>query len=493
MIAQNFFFVISLILTFLFFLYGFNEYYLLIASRRYKPPKIREVQELPPVSIQIPIYNEKYVVKRVIAACARMAETYGVDKVNILILDDSDDDTRAEIDSIVADCRAHQCQMEVLRRPTREGFKAGALRAALARTPEEFIAIFDADFIPPPDFLSLIVPHLLQDERLAIVQSRWGHLNREYSSLTRGAAILMDIHFMIEQSGRYADELFQNFNGSGGILRKSAILQAGGWQADTLAEDLDLSYRMQMLGYRVLYLKDIICPGEIPPTLPTLKMQQSRWACGSLRTARKILPSLLRDKSISFKKRLQSVIHLTGYLIHPLMAIAFISACLSTFFSLNTLTARQAPALTIQNTIWLVLLPLIVLCTLAPWVAAIITLREQKWPLWKNLQALGLLFLIGFGSSLNNSLGAAKALFTNRNYEWTRTPKYADLQDRSGWRERKYKIKSEYVWLLELTFAGLGLLSIGFSLLQSNFAVLLILVPFTIAYMFISIQTVLQT
>ena len=235
-----------------------------------------------------------------------MAEVYGIDKVSILILDDSDDDTASEIDNVVDEYVRANFHIRVIRRGNRQGFKAGALQSALEKTPEDFIAIFDADFAPPEDFLVRTLPHFAQDELLGIVQSCWAHLNRDFNFLTRGTAILMDMHFIIEQSGRYAAGLFQNFNGSGGVLRKNSILKAGGWQADTLAEDLDLSYRMQLLGYRVLYLKDLRTPGEIPPTLPNHKQQQSRWACGSLRTARKILPMILPNREISVRLRISS-------------------------------------------------------------------------------------------------------------------------------------------------------------------------------------------
>ncbi len=211
MLIQSIFFILSLILTLLFFLYGFNHYFLLISARRYVAPVLSESPgNLPSVSIHLPIYNEKYVVRRIIAACTRMAEVYGIDRVNILILDDSDDDTVSEIDSVVEEYGKDHFHIEVVRRGNRQGFKAGALQAALERTPEDFIAIFDADFLPPADFLIRTLPYFVQDERLGIVQSSWGHLNRNFNFLTKATAILMDIHFIIEQAGRYAAGLFQN-------------------------------------------------------------------------------------------------------------------------------------------------------------------------------------------------------------------------------------------------------------------------------------------
>jgi cellulose synthase/poly-beta-1,6-N-acetylglucosamine synthase-like glycosyltransferase len=510
MFIQSIFFFLSLVLTLLFFLYGFNHYFLLNAARHYVPPVLADSADDPPaVSIHLPIYNEKYVVRRLVAACTRMAEVYGIDRVNILILDDSDDDTALEINHVVDEYVKANFRIQVVRRGNRQGFKAGALQFALEKTPEDFIAIFDADFVPPADFLLRTLPYIVQDEHLGIVQSRWGHLNRDFNFLTKSTAILMDIHFIIEQTGRYAAGLFQNFNGSGGVLRKKAILKAGGWQADTLAEDLDLSYRMQLLGYRVLYLKNLQTPGEIPPTMPNHKQQQSRWACGSLRTARKILPMILPKREISVRQRFQAALHLTGYLIHPLMTISFVLACISTFLNYTGPTATQTYLLVMQhgitgsglpvmisffqNMLWLFIVPLIFLCTIAPWVSAIATLRVQKLSLSHNMISLLVLYLVGFGSSLDNTLGAGKALFSDRAWEWTRTPKYADLKSQAGWRTKKYQISLNRVWLLELAFACLGAFAATYAILHSNFFALLILIPFTIAYLFVSLLTILQS
>jgi cellulose synthase/poly-beta-1,6-N-acetylglucosamine synthase-like glycosyltransferase len=263
-----------------------------------------------------------------------MAENYGIDRVKIVIIDDSDDETVQVIDQEIADYRAKHLDIEVLRRFNRQGYKAGALQAALDRTEEEFISVFDADFTPPPDFLIHSVPFFLQNEQIGIIQCRWTHLNRNYNILTEAIAIGIDVHFLIEQAGRYAAGCFQNFNGSGGILRTKAILQAGGWQSDTLAEDLDVSYRIQMQGYRILYLRDLHCPGEVPPTVPSYKKQQGRWPA-VLRTAKKLLPGLLPNRDFGFKQRLEAFIHLTGYLVHPMMFTSFVLACLATLLRVD--------------------------------------------------------------------------------------------------------------------------------------------------------------
>ena len=257
MFIDSVFLFFSIALTLLFFLYGFNHYYLLNAARRYKSPGVplNSTGDKARVAIHLPVYNEKYVMHRLIASCTRIAEAYGIDRVRIVLIDNSDDETVEVIDQEVTDYQTRHFQIEVQRRASRRGYKAGALQAALDRTGEEFIAVFDADFIPPPDFLVRSMPYFLNDESLGIIQCRWTHTNRNYKILTGAIAIGIDVHFLIEQAGRYAAGCFQNFNGSGGILRTKALQQAGGWQSDTLAEDLDASYRIQIQGYRILYLR----------------------------------------------------------------------------------------------------------------------------------------------------------------------------------------------------------------------------------------------
>jgi cellulose synthase/poly-beta-1,6-N-acetylglucosamine synthase-like glycosyltransferase len=496
MFLEVLFYAFSLILTLVFFLYGFNHYFLLNASRKYKiPPLPARSPILPTVSIQLPVYNERYVIRRLVSACAAMAEAYQIDKVKILVLDDSDDDTLLEVDKIVEEFRKKSFDIEVQRREDRSGFKAGALQAALRKTGEEYIAIFDADFIPPADFLLRTIPYFEQDERLGIVQSRWTHLNRDFNLLTKALSLGIDVHFFIEQTGRYASGCFQNFNGSGGVLRTKAVLEAGGWCADTLAEDLDLSYQMQRFGYRILYLRDLECPGEIPPTIPSFKLQQGRWACGSLRNARKILPTLLQDRKIGIKERTQAFIHLTGYMIHPLMVISFVLSCLTVLLDVQNLPAAPGTGLihSLQTLSWVVMLPLLILCTLAPWISLGSTLRLQNLPLLRNLSTLLAIILLSLGISLSNMREAGKALFSNRNWEFKRTPKYADLNNRQEWRSRRYQISIDPLWMAELLFTLVGMVSIGMAIHVSNYSVLMILVPFTISYAIVLWLTLQQS
>ena len=508
--VQIVFLVLSLILTFMFFVYGFNHYFLLSVLRHYQTPQLLPsmASKRPLVAIQLPIYNERYVVRRLVDACTRMVEQYGIENAEISILDDSNDDTVQLVDEIVSEYTQKNFHIHAERRPDRMGYKAGALQIALENTQAEFIVIFDADYTPTSDFLLRTIPYLLQDDKLAIVQSRWTHLNRSYNQVTSAVAIGIDVHFFVEQTGRYATKCFQNFNGSGGVLRKSALLEAGGWQADTLAEDLDASYRIQMKGYHVLFLKDLPSPGEIPPTVPSFKKQQARWANGSLRTARKLLPSILLNQKFKFYQRLEALIHLTGYLLHPMMFISFLLASFGTIFEVDTFLVHShmltpfggafaafepLTATMVHDLSWGALDAMILLSMVAAWLSPLVTLKLQRLSIRKNLPSLLMLFLLGSGISVSNTIEAIKALFTNRMWEFKRTPKYANLQSKEGWRNRRYQIPLDFVFLLELASVFLGLVASTIAILHSHYFVLIILVPYTTAYIFIALLTYHQS
>jgi cellulose synthase/poly-beta-1,6-N-acetylglucosamine synthase-like glycosyltransferase len=508
--VQIIFLVLSILLTFMFFIYGFNHYFLLSVIHRYRSPKLPPIpnSKRPYVAVQLPIYNERYVVRRLVDSCARMVEQYGIDNAEINILDDSTDDTVQLVDEIVSEYAQKNFIICAQRRPTRQGYKAGALQIALDNTHAEFIAIFDADYTPPSDFLLRTVPYLINDEKLAIVQSRWTHLNRYFNHVTNAVAIGIDVHFFVEQTGRYASKCFQNFNGSGGVLRVRALVEAGGWQADTLAEDLDASYRIQMKGYHVLFLKDLTSPGEVPPTVPSFKKQQARWANGSLRTARKLLPFILPNQRIKFYQRLEAFIHLTGYMLHPLMFVSFLLASFGTIFEVDTFLihshmltpfggafAAFAPlaAKRIHDLSWGALDALILLSMVAAWLSPLISVKLQKLSIRKNLGGLLVLFLLGSGISVSNTIEAIKALFTNRQWEFNRTPKYANVVDEAGVRSRRYQVPLDFVFLLELASVCLGLIATITAILRTHYFVLAILIPYTSAYLFITILTLQQS
>ena len=350
--------------------------------------------------------------------------------------------------------------------------------------------------------------YFCQDENLGIIQTRWEHINRNYNILTRAIATGIDVHFLIEQSGRFAAGVFQNFNGSGGIIKRQALLDAGGWQIDTLAEDLDASYRIQLKGYRFLFLRELLSPGEVPLTVPSFKKQQGRWACGSLRTAKKLLPTVLLDKDLSLKKRFEAFVHLTGYIVHPLMFISFLLGCTTTIFNIDvyrissTFPPSQAGInnATIkiffthpQFIIWGLLTVLIGLCTVAVWIPPMIVLKDQVLPFWRKLLNVLVLFLLGFGISLNNTIEAGKALLTNRNWAFVRTPKYALQQGKEGWQNKRYQIKLSFEWIPELLLVALGLTAITDSFIELNYGELMWLIPFTASYAFVAILTILQS
>jgi cellulose synthase/poly-beta-1,6-N-acetylglucosamine synthase-like glycosyltransferase len=510
MFFQLLFLLLSLMLSLLFFIYGFNHYYLLAAARRYRSPAPPEDPDYrPTVCVQLPIYDERDVVRQLTAACARMAQTYGTDRARILLLDDSNDETAAEVDAAIRDFRAQGVRIDLLRRNNRSGYKAGALQAALEATDEEFIVVFDADFLPPPDFLLRTIPFFRRDERLGIIQTRWTHRNMDASLITRAISHAIDVHFLVEQPGRFASGVFLNFNGSGGVLRRQAVIAAGGWQSDTLAEDLDLSYRMQAIGYRILFLRDVPAPGEIPPTIPNFKQQQGRWALGSIRAARKILPGILRDRSLDLRRRVEALLHMTGYMIQPFMVLTFLLTCAAAilgikFFRISPTIILAPPVggaypletiglILLQALAWLALDLSIVLCTLAPWMSLLYALKLQRLPLIPNLPSLFFLLFISFGISLSIFRGVLRAFFTKRSWEWTRTPKASDPRSASGGSAGSYGLPLDPLWMWEFGFGLLGIWATGMAIRHSNFNVLFILLPFTLSYALVGGFSILQS
>jgi cellulose synthase/poly-beta-1,6-N-acetylglucosamine synthase-like glycosyltransferase len=302
-------------------IHGFNYFlmavlYWLRRNDALAPPAQRDT---PDVTVQLPIYNELYVVERLIDAAAAL--DWHREHLQIQVLDDSDDETTQIAQARVEYHRKRGADVALVRRTDRTGFKAGALAEGMKSATGEFIAVFDADFVPPADFLRKTIPHLTANPRLGLVQTRWGHLNANYSTLTRVQALALDGHFVVEQSARQRNGLFMNFNGSAGVWRRACIEDAGGWHGDTLSEDLDLSYRAQMRGWKFLFLPDVIAPAEIPPQIHALKRQQFRWAKGSTQCLVKLAPRLVTAPGLSLLQRVEGLIHLSGYLMSPLMLI----------------------------------------------------------------------------------------------------------------------------------------------------------------------------
>jgi len=313
------------------FLYGINNYYMVFLFLRKHRKEATQNAEylkwfwanhtidmLPKVTTQLPVFNEKHVVERLINAVINI--DYPKELHEIQVLDDSWDETRDIAASLVQKYRENGCNIKHITRSERKGFKAGALNEGLKRAEGEFLAIFDADFVPQKDFLYNTIPFFYEKEKVALVQTRWGHMNNNYSLLTIAQSIGMDGHFIVEQAARSWNGLYMNFNGTAGIWRKEAIIDAGNWQSDTLTEDLDLSYRAQLKGWKTKYLSHVVTPSELPMDSNAYKSQQHRWAKGSIQTAKKILPHLLRSND-SLIKKFQAIIHLTQYMVHPMMSI----------------------------------------------------------------------------------------------------------------------------------------------------------------------------
>src|SRR5215472_7922902 len=300
--------------------YGWHRYYLvyLYMRNRDKEPKAQPpLDPLPVVTIQLPLYNEMYVADRLIDAVCRIE--YPRDLLEIQVLDDSTDETQGIAELAVRRCSAQGVDVKYYHRRDRVGFKAGALEEGLKAARGEFIAIFDADFIPTVDFLTRLIPHF-HDPKVGMVQARWGHINQDYSLLTKIQAILLDGHFVLEHGARNRAGCFFNFNGTAGIWRRTAIDDAGGWQHDTLTEDLDLSYRAQLRGWRFVFVPNVIAPAEVPVDMNAFKSQQHRWAKGSIQTAKKLLPTILRS-SLPFAVKREAFFHLTNNMAYLLMVL----------------------------------------------------------------------------------------------------------------------------------------------------------------------------
>lgn len=413
--------------------YGFNSVYLIwrtLRVRRRAMPEPAPPREWPRVTIQLPIYNERHIIDRLLDAIA--AIDYPHDRLQIQILDDSNDDTVERIASRVDRMRAQGLDIVHCHRSERRGFKAGALAAALHSATGDLIAIFDADFVPAPDFLKRTVPWFA-DRRVGCAQARWTHVNRNYSRLTQMQALGIDAHFVVEQMARSRSGLFFNFNGTAGMWRKTCIVDAGGWQADTLTEDLDLSYRAQLRGWRMLYLPDVTTPAELPAQIDAYKHQQARWAKGSMQTARKLIGALLRSKQ-SMRVKFEGVLHLTGYLVHALILVLVLLSPPLVLFAPHSIVFRLAP--------WLALAgsgpPLMYMFA-----------RTSNGPSFaQRLRLLPWMIAMGMGLSWNNGRAALAGLFTRTRGTFQRTPKFAVLTSTQRWQTSTYAVSIDnWIWV----------------------------------------------
>jgi cellulose synthase/poly-beta-1,6-N-acetylglucosamine synthase-like glycosyltransferase len=497
---------VSVLLSFSFFIYGINTLHLTRKARGYSQPAQNGLTSRPAVAVHLPVYNEFYVADRLLNACTKMADHYGRGLVRVCVIDDSDDETRERLDALRDSYNQQGYKVEILRRGTRAGYKAGALQAALESTTEPFVAVFDADFAPSEDFLDRTVPFMLQDDKVGFVQCRWTHFDRTYNMVTETLAIGIDAHFLLEQPGRWTGGYMMNFNGSAGLLRADAIRGAGGWNSDTLAEDLDLSYRMQLSGYKPVYLKDVKVPAELPPTITSLKRQQGRWARGSIQTARKVLPTIYSSKKLSIRQKFEAFVHLTYYMVHPLMVASFVLALLAVFLNVNVInygvhvTLPSPGALfgssalvSLEIVPWAIFTLMIVLSTLAVLYYCVEAVRTQHLGLLRNVKQILLLVILGYGISVSNSVSALSGLLSNQTGVFLRTPKYAITGSSGTWREKKYQLALNRVTVFESVATLIGVVALIYATVEHNFGIIPILVVYVTGYLVVLFLTLSQS
>ena len=421
-------------------LYGLNSVLLSLLYlwlRRREPQPATPPAHWPTVTVQLPIYNELHVAQRAIAAA--VALDYPPELLQVQVLDDSTDETRNIARRAVERYARQGVDIHYIHRADRAGFKAGALAAGLQQARGELIAIFDADFVPPADFLYRVVPQLSSSD-IGCVQARWDHLNRDYSVLTRAQAMGIDGHFVVEQRVRSEAGLLLNFNGSAGVWRRACIEDAGGWHTDTLTEDLDLSYRAQLAGWRILYLPDVCAPAELPPQFDGLRRQQARWAQGSIEVVRKILPRLLRSGE-PWTSKIEGAMHLTGYMVHPLL--------------LATLLLTLPMVLTDSRMSALV--PYCFLATAGPPLLYLVAQSERGAGWWRELRFAPFLLLLGMGLALNNSVAMGRA-FLGQQGSFQRTPKFAVRRGGDRWQDSAYALRYPRLVWCELLLAAFAML-----------------------------------
>ncbi|OAI42640.1 glycosyl transferase family 2 [Verrucomicrobia bacterium SCGC AG-212-E04] len=434
-------------LTLVFLAFGLHRLWIVYLYWRHRgetATPARRFTDLPVVTVQLPIFNEYFVAARLLNAVAAL--DYPRELLEIQALDDSTDETREVVASAIHALKQEGFDATVIHRVDRTGFKAGALSHGMETARGEFFLILDADFVPTPDLLQRTVHHFT-DQTLGMVQSRWGHLNRDASWLTQAEAVLLDGHLLLEQTARSRSGRFFNFNGTAGIWRRSAIEEAGGWQHDTLTEDLDLSYRAQLAGWRFLFLPDLVTPAELPPDMAAFKSQQHRWTKGSIQTCLKLLPRVWRSE-LSWPLKLEAVIHLTSNFSY--LALALICLLIQ-------------PALGAeQNWTRFVLLdvPVFLGTTLSVVIFYLVAqrvLRPGQW--WRELWRLPWVLAVGIGLSVNNAKAVLEALMRHET-GFNRTPKFAD----SAAARRRYRLaRTGLVPFVELAFAIYFAYLIGFA------------------------------
>ena len=475
-ILGAYFFILSILAV-----YGWHRYYLVYLYMKHKGHEVATPAvpaEWPEVTVQLPLYNEMYVVDRLLQAVCRM--DYPRDRLELQVLDDSTDETQEIARLAVQRYAAQGFDIKYLHRDDRTGYKAGALDAGLKVARGRFVAIFDADFVPRPDFLKRTVPYFA-GPRVAMVQARWTHLNGDYSLLTKVQSILLDAHFVLEHGGRNRSGRFFNFNGTAGIWRREAIASGGGWQHDTLTEDLDLSYRTQLEGWQFVFLPDVEAPAEVPVEMNAFKSQQHRWAKGSIQTCLKLLPRILQSDA-PLPVKVEAFFHLTANFNYLLMIV---------------LSVLIFPSMIIRyNMGWyemlLVDVPLFFAATASIANFYIVSQREL-YPDWKNrLKYLPFLMSIGIGLAVNNTRAVVEALLDKQS-EFARTPKYGVVRrDSDDWAAKKYRQSVAVQPIIEVALGLYFTWTVFYALANQIYATVPFLMLFQIGFLYTGVLSVVQ-
>ena len=462
--------------------YGMHRYalvYMYYRNRRNRtsePPK--QFGELPRITVQLPIFNEQFVVDRLVDSICKL--DYPKDKLDIQVLDDSTDETVEVARAVVERYAALGHPITYIHRTNREGFKAGALQHGMLTSKGEFIAIFDADFVPPEDWLLRVVHHFA-DPEIGMVQTRWTHLNRNYSFLTEVEAILLDGHFILEHGGRSRSNVFFNFNGTAGMWRRKAIEEAGGWQHDTLTEDTDLSYRAQLKGWKFKYVQDIECPAELPIEMTAFKTQQARWAKGLIQTSKKVLPMVFRSP-VSFRVKMEAFYHLTANISYPLMIV---------------LSTLLLPAMIIRSfggwfQMLIIDLPLFLASTFSISSFYLVSQKElfpRRWP--RTFLYLPFLMALGIGLTLTNTRAVIEALFGVQS-AFKRTPKYRVQSKSDKALGQKYRRRLGIVPWMELLVGTYFILMCWYAMNSENYWTIPFLLLFVLGYWYTGLMSLLQ-
>lgn len=455
-------------------IYGAHRYVLVYLYYKYKknvPAHPKQFAELPAICVQLPMFNERYVAKRIIERTCQI--DYPKDKMHIQVLDDSTDDTIQIASQTVEHFRSQGYWIDYIHRTDRSGFKAGALENGLKYTKAEFVAIFDADFIPEPDILRKTV-HYFTDPKVGMIQARWDHLNRGHSLLTKSQAILLDGHFMIEHTARNRSGRFMSFNGTAGMWRRSCIAQAGGWQHDTLTEDLDLSYRAQLKGWKFIFLPDVISPAELPPEINAFKQQQHRWTKGGAQTARKLL-GMVMASPVGWRVKLEAFFHLTSCTVYGY--IVLLSMMLGPALWLRV---RFFPDHSLGR--WLFDSSLFLLATCSASAFYLASQREIFNRCSDKIKYLPFLMALGIGISISNTLAAIEGFFC-KGGEFVRTPKFGVEADRDRrWKKNLTSFKEfrrTYLPIIEMAF---GFYMLGCVAMCIHYRMAFFSIPFLILF-----------